>query len=497
MAILRRRGCAVLFLATGSTFAGETGGASAKIPVVSVSDLTTINQIISLAPTPRITVLPVDSPPVNGFTPQVAYGLTDRQFPNDETFTSHMSSAPEGNVLAKGGTPYYSTAVFDTGSQSHLIDFTDAGTMGFNIDGTSGRAGDMTQTVSGASGSEDATVSDPLGVYITGLANASVNGSGSVQVATNTLTGQTNTSVLYKESSSDLPSIIGAPMIAQYQAVIKNSQTTHITVGGQAIRSPQINLQALDTALPNGYFKLWNDVLSVNGVTPDPVFIPSIENLNNFIDNPTAQTIWASLFADTNLTNGGGSVNEQQFLFDTGAEVSVISEQTAAKLGIFTTGPNAKTPDFFSTVTGVGGTTQQVPGYFVDNLTVITNGGPITWNHVPVLLLDVIDPRDAVGYVPGILGMNLFTDRDLIVNGGMDDPFVGIGPEILPQWIANASGLWSEDQKWSLGSPDGADVQANFLSSITSPQTITVDGSGYTVGSMKFDNANHYTIAGA
>ena len=43
----------------------------------------------------------------------------------------------------------------------------------------------------------------------------------------------------------------------------------------------------------------------------------------------------------------------------------------------------------------------------MNNLSVTTNGGPITWTHVPVLVLDIPDPRDGVGFIPGVLGMNL------------------------------------------------------------------------------------------
>src|SRR5205085_11836616 len=90
----------------------------------------------------------------------------------------------------------------------------------------------------------------------------------------------------------------------------------------------------------------------------------------------------------------------------------------------------------------------------------------------------------------------LFTDRDLILNGGTSSLYLGIGPIISSQWNSTAGGTWSDDTKWTLGSPDGDDVPANFLSSINGASTITVDASGFTVGSIKFDNANRYTITG-
>ena len=46
--------------------------------------------------------------------------------------------------------------------------------------------------------------------------------------------------------------------------------------------------------------------------------------------------------------------------------------------------------------------------------------------------------------------------------------------------------------------PNGIDTQANFFTpaGATSPQTVTVDASGFTVGSLAFDNANRYTLNG-
>jgi hypothetical protein len=112
---------------------------------------------------------------------------------------------------------------------------------------------------------------------------------------------------------------------------------------------------------------------------------------------------------------------------------------------------------------------------------------------VPVVVLDVIDPRDGVGYVPGILGMNLFTDRDLILNGGLSDPSVAISPQ--QRWIANSNGNFGDATKWNTTIPNDVDRVANFLSAISAPRTINIDAN-YIVGSINFDNANSYTLSG-
>ena len=105
--------------------------------------------------------------------------------------------------------------------------------------------------------------------------------------------------------------------------------------------------------------------------------------------------------------------------------------------------------------------------------------------------------QEASGYVPGVLGTNLFTDRDLILNGDVNTPYLGISPILTPQWNVDANGTWGTDSNWIMGVPD-ADVQdapANFLSAITAPRTITVDAN-YTAGSITFNNTNSYTLAG-
>ncbi|HEX3359148.1 MAG TPA: aspartyl protease family protein, partial [Tepidisphaeraceae bacterium] len=187
---------------------------------------------------------------------------------------------------------------------------------------------------------------------------------------------------------------------------------------------------------------------------------------------------------------------QQDFVFDTGAQVSIISEDTAAQIGIFDGGENPTPPDFTVEVSGVGGTTTEVPGFYINSLNVVTNGGPITWTHVPVLLLNVLDPRTGSGFVPGILGMNLFGDRDLIVNADTNNPFVGLSPQWA--WAATNGGSWSNAANWKLVLPNGIDTQANFLTptGATGPQTVTVDGGGFTVGTLAFDNVNRYTING-
>jgi hypothetical protein len=81
--------------------------------------------------------------------------------------------------------------------------------------------------------------------------------------------------------------------------------------------------------------------------------------------------------------------------------------------------------------------------------------------------------------------------------------WVGYGPGYVPPpgpathtWNADANGNWSLAANWTGGEPNAVGVSASFLGAITAPRTVTVDGAK-TVGSLTFDNANSYTLAGA
>ncbi|HYO09099.1 MAG TPA: aspartyl protease family protein [Tepidisphaeraceae bacterium] len=444
----------------------------------------------------RISALPMISPPINGFVPRVVMGISTENDPEDALYAAQYSSAPAaGTQLPLGQSPRYVVATFDSGAQSNILSH-DA-YQSFNFAG-GGRAGSNFAQVVGANGTEDVQISDAVGVYVTGLGNATSNGTSITAVAPGTLTGQKNVSVLSAEQGSVLPNILGAPTMSMYQTVIRNSVPRKITVGGQTLRSPDVSFRAVDTTInePNvPYVRLTLDVMSGQGVSSNASFFP--DPLGIFMgqeptDNPVAPTFWMNMFAKVNMADGANAVSDRQFLFDTGAQVTVLSQDTAAEMGFYSAGPDASTPDFHVEVLGVGGV-QQVPGFYLDQLKVMTNGGPLAWSNVPVLVLDLPDPRDNVGFVPGVLGTNLFDQRDLILNGGLTNPSVSLSPEV--QWWANADGNWSDAAKWMLGVPDSDEKHANFLRRATAPRAITVD-QDFAVHDVRFDNAHRYTLNG-
>jgi hypothetical protein len=115
------------------------------------------------------------------------------------------------------------------------------------------------------------------------------------------------------------------------------------------------------------------------------------------------------------LVAGPTRLQYQRFLFDTGAQITIISTYTAKALGL-----DLSSPDRTLDVEGVGGI-QKVPGFTLDKLTLPrSDGGSLEFKGVPVFVLDVGQGLD------GILGMNLFNSASAMLY----DPFGAGGPSV-------------------------------------------------------------------
>ncbi len=165
-------------------------------------------------------------------------------------------------------------------------------------------------------------------------------------------------------------------------------------------------------------------------------------------------------------------------------------------------------------------------------------------NGVVVATDAVLHPRSAMGYKPGKLflfavdgrqsgyseGMTTIEMANLLKNDygitnalnldgggsttlafGYDAPRVmnrpsdgfertvgnnfGVHATPWPQWWVDADGTWSGAANWSGGVPDAPGAVASFKGAISAPRTVTVD-SDMTVGTLNFENASAYTLAG-
>jgi hypothetical protein len=103
--------------------------------------------------------------------------------------------------------------------------------------------------------------------------------------------------------------------------------------------------------------------------------------------------------------------DKNRFMLDTGAQITVIGNRVAARLGL-----NPSNPEFEVDIEGVTGEVTQAPGFYIDSLTIPAVGQWLEFTNVPVVLLEISSPEG--GKLDGIIGMNLFTQYNLIIRGG-------------------------------------------------------------------------------
>jgi hypothetical protein len=113
-----------------------------------------------------------------------------------------------------------------------------------------------------------------------------------------------------------------------------------------------------------------------------------------------------------NLADGSYSINNiDGFMFDTGAQITVISRTIASGLHLSTSNP-----DFTVEIHDVTGEVTFAPGFYLDSLDIPADGQWLEYTDVPVVVLNVNSPEG--GYLDGIIGMNLFVDLNFVINGG-------------------------------------------------------------------------------
>ncbi len=243
------------------------------------------------------------------------------------------------------------------------------------------------------------------------------------------------------QGSPHLPSIVGTPI----------NVPTASNPGGLATVMDQfgyaLDLGALDPALEGILFNF-----------PDVRFEPAGTGLVPKATTYEAVTIPLSLFGVDTTGNPGNDISsapnplqnntgvsftpsgpgsptnvlaDQSFLFDTGAQISVISSAIAEQLGLIDVfGNPLETPFDTIDVRGAGNIVSGLNGFILDTLSVPRiDGGLLEFTDVPVYVLDV-------GFgIDGILGMNLFNAADSFVY----DPYNVNGPQFSALFLNDRS----------------------------------------------------------
>jgi hypothetical protein len=386
----------------------------------------------------------------------VGIGLSD-EFNDDFEFFAAPSDAPSGMMLGHGSA-HYDVALLDTGAAVSVL--TAQADSDFNIDGpypgeSDGFRGTEEIQIGGATGILFATINDPLGLYAGGLQGRT--STGPLVMNHSAFEGQTNTSLITIPPESDLPNVLGLTFASQYATYIRNDMPQLLSVGGKTVRTPSIDFLPLESG-GQGISRRAPLSLNPGASFQQPPFW--FYNINLDIDNPHENpsqptVIQGGMFLSVNVENEGEELQNFEFLFDTGADVTVVSELNAARLGFDVV---LDEPDFTVAVVGSGGVNLEVPGFFVEQFTIQAIGGSVTATNVPIVVLDVTDPSDPGNVVDGIVGTNLLSGRNLVIDPNPSLGGGGVGPSLYisdpvtnpRNWAtAAASGVFGSGGNWT------------------------------------------------
>lgn len=378
----------------------------------------------------------VESPPVDGFVPWIAVSVTTRRKAELELEADVETSIRGSYPTGVNPQTDYIIGLFDTGASAHVMGYAD----GVRVRVSPGMLTASEVVVSGVTGSVVASVTQPLGIFIDGLAAIDPE---TLALDSSNMMGESNVAIMVGQNPGplpDLPTAIGTPMSVFYTTVIRNDQTRTVERNGETFTAPDIRLyETGDTQAPRfsnaiplelrplggisvqyiptldmglGGFDL-DDILGGGGFATD--FPPSSPSV---IIGNSAQSLFFVHSVD--LYDGDKSaVDKNRFMLDTGAQVTVVGTRIAARLGL-----DPEAPEFEVEIQGVTGDITMAPGYYVDAIDIPALGQWFQARQVPVVLLDISSPEG--GTLDGIIGMNLFMDFNLIVRGGglflEDDP---------------------------------------------------------------------------
>ncbi len=363
----------------------------------------------------------VESPPIDGFVPWVTIVATDERLDILELDTIRSTSI-EGNFFVSQPQENYAIGIFDTGASTHVLNNKAADKTGL-LDA------DMLTSnpieIRGVTGSIYAWVSHPYGLYIDGL--GVIDPCGVISSFSN-MVGEYNVSTSVGPSyATALQTAIGSPLSVFFTTYIDNENQVTVISDGNEFTGPNLifydeDYTEYDPTVPHfdNIIPLELKPLGAAAIQ----YTPSLENLDfppmvpSIIIGNLAQSLFFVHSAD--LYEGNYSaLDKDRFMLDTGAQVSVIGSRIATRLHLE---PNY--PEFTVEILDVTGQSTTANGYTIDSIQIPAFGDWFIANNVPVIHLDIDSPEG--GTLDGIIGMNLFTEFNLIIRGG------GIPPEIDP-----------------------------------------------------------------
>lgn len=379
----------------------------------------------------------IESPPADGFVPWIAVTATNKSL-GDFDLDAEPHPSIQGSFLAGRTINDYTIGLFDTGAGANVMGNAAANQLG--LFAASKITSNLIQ-ISGVNDSVEVWVSQPIGLFIDGLGTLEPNG---VIIDSSGFIGESNVSIVVGQTpqgnAPDLPTAIGSPLAVYFAADVRNDTLVSRVLNSEHLVAPDIQFFELDDpqipVYPNTI------PLELRPLGSFAVqYTPCVELFGGCIGDgvPSSPSIVLgtsaqSLFfvSSVDLYDGSKSaIDKDRFMFDTGAQVTVIGSRVGARLSL-----DPANPDFTVDIQGVTGQITVKPGFFIDALDIPALGEWLSFTNIPVILLDVASPEG--GTLDGIIGMNLFVQTNFLFRGGglgglvnQDDPAILF--EIIPE----------------------------------------------------------------
>ncbi len=358
----------------------------------------------------------IESPPVAGFVPHIAVAVTDKWANDDLDWVAVAEDSITGRYLTDSPETDFVVGLFDTGASTHIVSYEGALTTGiYDADLLTPSYVELV----GATNSVFGRVSYPLALFMDGLSAIDPN---TQTLDDSFMVGQSNVSIVVGDEpfgdEPDLPTVVGSPMSAYFVAAINNEHPITLTHEGTEYTAPDIEFfEHGDSDIPDYANRIPMNLIPSGGVNVQ--YIIDYDGIFDFVFRPgTPSVIIGNLaqslfFIDSvDLYEGNrSSLDKNRFMFDTGAQITVIGSGIASRLGL-----NPDKPDFEVEIQDVTGELTMNPGFFIDTLEIAALGDWLSYSNVPVVMLDVASPEG--GYLEGIIGMNLFVEFNLVLHGG-------------------------------------------------------------------------------